>query len=88
MMKMTLEGSMEVNMTKVKDLISGDIVLLQDTQDRMAALEHAGLDSELLEEYPTLFVQVGNAELLKIWGHKGLIPYLEDTVDLLWENKW
>jgi hypothetical protein len=46
---------MEVNMTKVKDLISGDIVLVQDTQDRMAALEYAGLDADLLQEYPTLF---------------------------------
>jgi len=73
---------------KVMDLISGDIVLVQDTQDRIAALEHAGLDADLLQEYPTLFVQVGNAELLKIWGHKGLIPHLEDTVDLLWENNW
>jgi hypothetical protein len=88
MIKMTLEGSMEVNMNKVKDLISNDIVMLQDTQDRAAALEYAGLDDDLLYEYPTLFVQVGNAELLKIWGHRGIIPYLEDTVDLLWENNW
>ncbi len=75
-------------MTKVKDLISGDIVLVQDTQDRMAALEHAGLDLRLLQEYPTLFVQVGEAELTRIWGHKGVVPYLEDEVDLLWENNW
>ena len=75
-------------MTKVKDLISGDIALLQDTQDRMAALEYAGLDTELLYEYPVLFVQVGNAELLKIWGCKKFIPYLDEPVELLWENNW
>ncbi len=79
---------MEVNMTRVKDLISEDIMLVQDTQERMAALEHAGLDLRLLQEYPTLFIQVGDAELLRIWGHKGVVPYLEDTVDLLWENNW
>jgi len=75
-------------MPKVKDLVSEDIVLLQDTQDRIAALEHAGLSLKLLREYPTLFVQVGDAELLKIWGHRYIVPHLEDEVDLLWENNW
>jgi hypothetical protein len=50
------------------DLISGDIFMLQGNE-RLAALEHAGIDdASLLSEYPILFVQVGDAELKKNLG--------------------
>ncbi len=71
-------------MTKVKDLISGDIVLVQDTQDRMAVLDSVGLPYDLLEEYPTIFARVGDAEILEVWGCSRFIPYLDEEVDKLY----
>jgi hypothetical protein len=73
-------------MTRVMDLVSGDIVMVQDRQEREAIFEHVGLPMELLEEYPTLFVRVGNAEYLEVYGLSKFIPYLDEPVDLLWKN--
>jgi hypothetical protein len=85
MIKMTLEGSREVKM-KVMDLIDGDIVLLQNTQDRMAVLESIGLP-HLLHEYPTLFVKMGEGEYVKVWGLDKVIPYLDYEVEELYSAK-
>jgi hypothetical protein len=68
---------------KVMDLIDGDIVLLQNTQDRMAVLESIGLD-HLLFYYPTLFVKMGNGEYIKVWGLDRVIPYLDYEVEELY----
>jgi hypothetical protein len=73
-------------MTRVMDLISGDIVMVQDSQDRLAILEHIGLP-HLFSKYPTLFAQVGEGEYLKVWGLDKVVPYLDYEVDLIWENK-
>jgi hypothetical protein len=68
---------------RVKD-IPKEAVLVQDSQDRIAVLESVGL-AHLVGEYPTLFVEVGDAEYQRIWGLQRVVPYLEEEVDLLWE---
>ncbi len=70
-------------MVKVKDLISGDIVLVQNTQDREAVLESIGL-THLLPYYPTLFVKIGDGEYVKVWGLDKVIPYLDYEVEELY----
>ncbi|AFH40181.1 DUF6839 family protein [Thermus thermophilus] len=51
---------------RVRDLPE-DAVLVQDSQDRLAVLESLGL-AHLMKDYPTLFVEVGEGEYLKVWG--------------------
>ena len=70
-------------MTKVMDLIDGNIVMLQDTQDRAAVLEYIGLP-HLLHHYPTLFVKVGDGEYVKVWGSDKVVPYLDYAVEELY----
>lgn len=67
---------------KVKDLPQ-EALLIQDSQERMAVLEGLGLQ-ELVDEYPTLFVLVGQGEIKKVWGLTRFIPYLEEEVEVLW----
>jgi len=71
-------------MAKVMDLIDGDIVMLQNIQDRAAVLDSVGLPHDLLEEYPTIFARVGNAEIVEVWGCTKFIPYLDEVVDKLY----
>jgi len=68
---------------RVKD-IPEEALLIQDSQDRFAILESVGL-AHLAEEYPTLFVEVGDGEYRRIWGLQRVVPYLEEEVELLWE---
>jgi hypothetical protein len=70
---------------RVRDLPE-DAVLVQDRQDRLAVLESVGL-AHLADSYPTLFVEVGDGEYLRIWGIERFVPYLDEKVDLLWEGK-
>lgn len=67
---------------RVKD-IPEEAVLIQDSQERRAVLEHLGLE-ELLEVYPTLFVEVGNAEYRRVWGLTSFVPYLDARAELLY----
>lgn len=68
---------------RVRDL-PDEAILIQDSQDRLAVLEAVGL-AHLVDSYPTLFVEVGNGEYLRVWGIERFVPYLDETVDLLWE---
>jgi hypothetical protein len=68
---------------RVRDLPE-DAVLVQDSQDRLAALESVGL-AHLADSYPTLFVEVGDGEYRRVWGIERFVPYLDEKVDLLWE---
>jgi hypothetical protein len=68
---------------RVRDLAQ-DVVLVQDSQDRLAALASVGL-AYLADSYPTLFVEVGNGEYRRVWGIERFVPYLDEKVDLLWE---
>jgi len=68
---------------RVRDLPE-DAVLVQDSQDRLAVLESLGL-AHLVEDYPTLFVEVGEGEYLKVWGIERFVPYLDEPVALLYE---
>ncbi len=68
---------------RVRDLPE-DAVLVQDSQDRLAVLESVGL-AHLVEDYPTLFVEVGQGEYRRVWGIERFVPYLDEQVDLLWE---
>lgn len=71
---------------RVKELPEG-VFLVQDSQEKRAVVEHiapAHLVEEILGAYPTLFVEVGNAEYLRVWGCERFVPYLEDQVDLVW----
>jgi hypothetical protein len=70
-------------MTRVADLVGKDIVLIQDSQDRLAVLESIGLP-HLFHEYPTLFVKVGDGEYVKVWGLNKVIPYLDYEVEELY----
>ncbi len=68
---------------RVKDLPQ-EAILVQDSQDRLAVLESIGLD-HLVEEYPTLFVEVGQGEYRRVWGIERFVPYLDEQVTLLYE---
>jgi hypothetical protein len=65
---------------RVKDLPQ-EAILIQDSQDRLAVLESIGLD--LGEDYPTLFVEVGQGEYRRVWGIERFVPYLDEPVTLL-----
>ena len=67
---------------RVKDLPE-EAILIQDSQDRQAVLESIGLD--LGEDYPTLFVEVGQGEYRRVWGIERFVPYLDEPVTLLYE---
>ncbi len=67
---------------RVKDLPQ-EAILIQDSQDRLAVLESIGLD--LGEDYPTLFVEVGQGEYRRVWGIERFVPYLDEPVTLLYE---
>jgi hypothetical protein len=67
---------------RVKDLPQ-EAILVQDSQDRLAVLESIGLD--LGEDYPTLFVEVGQGEYRRVWGIERFVPYLDEPVTLLYE---
>jgi hypothetical protein len=67
---------------RVKDLPQ-EAILIQDSQDRQAVLESIGLD--LGEDYPTLFVEVGQGEYRRVWGIERFVPYLDEPVTLLYE---
>lgn len=60
-----------------------EAILIQDSQERQAVLESLGLE-ELLDQYPTLFVLVGDAEYRKVWGVHGFVPYLDEPVEVLY----
>jgi hypothetical protein len=66
----------------VRDLPESAL-LIQDSQDRQAVLESIGLD--LGEDYPTLFVEVGQGEYRRVWGIERFVPYLDEPVTLLYE---
>ncbi len=68
---------------RVRDLPE-DAVLVQDSQDRLAVLESVGL-AHLAEDYPTLFVEVGDGEYRRVWGIERFVPYLDEEVEVLWE---
>jgi hypothetical protein len=68
---------------RVKDLPESAL-LVQDSQDRLAVLESIGLD-HLVEDYPTLFVEVGQGEYRRVWGIERFVPYLDEPVTLLYE---
>lgn len=61
-----------------------EALLIQNSQDRLAVLESLGLE-ELLDEYPTLFVLVGDAEYRKVWGIRRFVPYLDERVEVVYE---
>lgn len=61
-----------------------EALLIQNSQDRLAVLESLGLE-ELLDEYPTLFVLVGDAEYRKVWGIRRFVPYLDEPVEVVYE---
>jgi hypothetical protein len=67
---------------RVKDLPQ-EAILVQDSQDRLAVLESIGLD--LGEDYPALFVEVGQGEYRRVWGIERFVPYLDEPVTLLYE---
>lgn len=71
-------------MVKVKD-IPESALLVQDSQEVKAVLEIIGLP-EAREWYPTLFVELGNGECLRVWGVERFLPYLEERADLLYER--
>jgi hypothetical protein len=48
-------------------------LLIQDSQDRQAVLESIGL-ADLAGSYPTLFVEVGEGEYLRVWGLSASCP--------------
>lgn len=71
---------------KVRDLPQ-EALLIQDAQERRAVLESVGLPPMAYEEeYPTLFVLVGNAEILKVWGLTSFVPYLEERAETLYDK--
>ena len=49
---------------RVKDLPQ-EAILVQDSQDRLAVLGSVGL-AHLVEDYPTLFVEVGGGEYRRV----------------------
>jgi hypothetical protein len=59
-------------------------LLIQDSQDRQAVLESIGL-ADLAGSYPTLFVEVGEGEYLRVWGVERFVPHLDEPVALLYE---
>jgi hypothetical protein len=67
----------------VKDLPESAL-LIQDSQDRQAVLESIGL-AHLGEDWPTLFVEVGEGEYRRVWGIERFVPYLDEPVTLLYE---
>ena len=64
--------------------IPDEAVLVQDSQERLAVLESLGLEA-LMEEYPTLFVLVGDGEYRKVWGIRRFVPYLDEPVEVIYE---
>lgn len=66
----------------VRDLPESAL-LIQDSQDRKAVLDSIGLDLD--EDYPTLFVEVGQGEYRRVWGIERFVPYLDEPVTLLYE---
>jgi hypothetical protein len=71
---------------KVRDLPE-EALLIQDSQERRAVLESAGLPKGYLEAYPTLFVLVGNAEIERVWGLERFTPYLDAEAELIYSRQ-
>ena len=67
----------------VRDLPESAL-LIQDSQDRLAVLGSVGL-AHLADDYPTLFVEVGQGEYRRVWGIERFVPYLDEPVTLLYE---
>jgi hypothetical protein len=63
---------------RVKD-IPENLVLIQDSQDRVAVLESVGL-AHLVRERPTPFVEAGNGERKRIWTSSGSCS--------AWRKRW
>lgn len=69
---------------KVKEIPEA-AVLLQDSQEVQAVLEAVGL-KEAAGVYPTLFVELGDGEYLRVWGLERFVPYLEEEAELLYSR--
>lgn len=69
---------------KVKE-IPETAMLLQDSQEVQAVLEAVGL-KEAAGVYPTLFVELGDGEHLRVWGLERFVPYLEEEAELLYSR--
>jgi hypothetical protein len=41
--------------------------------------------AHLADDYPTLFVEVGQGEYRRVWGIERFVPYLDEPVTLLYE---
>jgi len=66
-------------MRRVDDLENGRYLLLSDSQERQAVLEHIGLEGEL-PEWPHLFAWAEDGELIEVWGCRFDVPLKEDPV--------
>lgn len=62
---------------RVVDLQDERYILLSDSQDRMAVLEHLGMGDEL-PEWPHLLVWAEDGDFVEVWGCHFSPPLLED----------
>ncbi len=70
----------EESMTKLAQEFDEPYILITDSQDVNAVLESIG-KQDLREEYPDLFVLVGEREYLEVWGSPRLVPLLTTRVE-------
>ncbi|MCL6567615.1 MAG: hypothetical protein K6T35_01715 [Meiothermus silvanus] len=71
---------------RVADLQDERYVLLSDSQERRAVLEHLGLEDEL-PEWPHLLVWAEDGEYREVWGCHFEELLLEDPVVLLFPRR-
>lgn len=60
--------------------LGDEYLLLTDSQDVLGVLESIG-KSDLEETYPAIFVMVGEAEYLEVFGCFRAVPRLGDLVE-------
>ena len=77
---------MNKEIVKVSDLQDEKWTLVNLSQDVDAVIESCGLPENTTEEYPTLFVEIGDAEYLTVYGINNTVPYLHKDAYLLWES--
>lgn len=70
----------EESMTKLAQELDEPYILITNSQDVEAVLESIGRQ-DLREEYPALFVLVGEGEYLEVWGSPRLVPLLTTRVE-------
>ena len=77
-------------MVKRVEQLGDDYVPVKDRLDREALLEGLVPRRALryyLDRYPSLFVRVGDAEVLEVWGVESEVVYLEDQARRIFDAR-